>query len=43
MYEALQKEHVKLLGEREIEKAKLQKEKVMQEKIARDRQLAEEK
>ena len=43
MYEALQDEHVKLLGLREQEKLAAQREKVNQEKESRDRQLREEK
>ena len=37
MYEALQSEHVKLLGQREQEKAAAHREKIMQEKESRDR------
>ena len=43
MYEQLQNEHVKLLGQREVEKAQACREKVMQEKESRDKQLKEEK
>ena len=43
MYEALQSEHVKLLGQREQEKAVAHREKIMQEKESRDRQLRDEK
>ena len=43
LYEALQSEHVKLLGQREQEKLRAQHEKIMQEKESRDRQLREEK
>lgn len=39
MYEALQDEHVKLLGQREQEKLQQQREKITQEKESRDRQL----
>lgn len=42
-YEALMSEHVKLLGQREMEKTTAQREKIMQEKESRDRQLREEK
>ena len=43
LYEDLQNEHVKLLGQREVEKANAVREKIMQEKESRDRQLKEEK
>lgn len=43
MYEQLQDEHVKLLGQREVEKAHAVREKIMQEKESRDKQLKEEK
>lgn len=43
MYETLQEEHVKLLGQREQEKLAAQREKIQQEKESRDRQLREEK
>ena len=43
MYEQLQDEHVKLLGQREVEKANAVREKIMQEKESRDKQLREEK
>ena len=43
MYETLQEEHVKLLGQREQEKLAAQREKIQQEKQSRDRQLREEK
>ena len=43
MYEALQDEHVKLLGVREQEKLAAQQAKIQQEKESRDRQLREEK
>ena len=36
-YEALQDEHVKLLGQRENEKLQAQRSKIMQEKESRDR------
>lgn len=39
MYEKIQEEHVKLLGEREVEKAAAQKEKIRLEKESRDKQL----
>ena len=42
-YEALQAEHVALLGQREQEKAAAHREKIMQEKESRDRQLNDEK
>ena len=43
MYEALQQEHIKILGEREVEKQNIQRSKIMQEKALRDKQLQEEK
>ena len=43
LYEKLQEEHVRLLGQRESEKLTAQREKIMQEKESRDRQLREEK
>jgi hypothetical protein len=43
MYEKLQEEHVKLLGQREVEKAAAQKEKIRLEKESRDKQLYDEK
>ncbi len=39
MYEELQKQHAKLLEEREIEKASEIRRKIMQEKSSRDKQL----
>lgn len=43
MYEDLIMEHVRLLGQREQEKANLQRQKIEQEKASRDKQLQEEK
>lgn len=43
MYENLQDQHVKLLEEKEIEKAAALKARIMQEKLSRDKQLLEEK
>lgn len=43
MYESLQEQHVKLLENREFEKAKEIKKKIMLEKESRDKQLIEEK
>ena len=43
MYEQMQEEHVKLLGEREMEKERAHKEKIRLEKESRDRQLNDEK
>ncbi len=43
MYENLQDHHVKLLEEKEIEKAAALKARIMQEKLSRDKQLLEEK
>ena len=43
MYERLQQDHIRLLGEREQEKVNAQREKIQQEKDSRDRQLREEK
>ena len=43
MYEALQEEHVKLLGLREKEKQDQINRKIQQEKESRDRQLMDEK
>ena len=43
MYDRLMTEHVKLLGQREVEKKRQQQEKIMAEKDSRDRQLHEEK
>jgi hypothetical protein len=43
MYENLQEQHVKLLEEKEIEKAAALKARIMQEKMSRDKQLLDEK
>ncbi len=43
MYENLQEQHVKLLEEKEIEKAQALKNRIMQEKLNRDKQLLDEK
>ena len=43
MYETLQNEHIKLLGQREQEKLAEQRNKIEAEKASRDRQLREEK
>ena len=43
MYEQLQDQHVKLLDEKETEKAAELKKRLLQEKISRDKQLHEEK
>jgi hypothetical protein len=43
MYENLQEQQVKLLEEKEIEKAAALKARIMQEKMSRDKQLLDEK
>ena len=43
MYEQLQEQHVKLLENKEVEKAAELKSRIMQEKQSRDKQLLEEK
>ena len=43
MYENLQDQHVRLLEEKEIEKAAALKVRIMQEKVSRDKQLVDEK
>lgn len=43
MYEKMQDEHVKLLGEREVEKKAAHAEKIRLEKESRDRQFQDEK
>lgn len=43
MYENLQDQHVRLLEEKEIEKAAELKARIMQEKVSRDKQLVDEK
>jgi hypothetical protein len=43
MYENLQDQHVRLLEEKEIEKAAALKARIMQEKVSRDKQLVDEK
>jgi hypothetical protein len=43
MYENLQDQHVKLLEEKELEKAAELKRRIMQEKQTRDKQLNEDK
>lgn len=43
MYENLQEQHVKLLEEKEVEKAAELKKRIMQEKQLRDKQLNDEK
>ena len=43
MYENLQDQHVKLLEEKEVEKAAALKARIMQEKLSRDKQLLDEK
>jgi hypothetical protein len=43
MYEELQQQHIKLLENREYEKAREIKTKIMMEKQSRDKQLQEEK
>lgn len=43
MYENLQDQHVKLLEEKEIEKAAELKKRIIQEKLNRDKQLQDEK
>jgi len=43
MYENLQDQHVRLLEEKEVEKANEVKRRIMQEKASRDKQLQDEK
>jgi hypothetical protein len=43
MYENLQEQHVRLLEEKEIEKAAALKARIMQEKMSRDKQLLDDK
>jgi hypothetical protein len=43
LYENLQDQHVKLLEEKEVEKATELKRRILQEKVSRDKQLQDEK